>query len=122
MLVSTNENCIKLELEVRRLAEEFPNAIYRNRPCLYNSGIVENGPETEGCIFGQALSILHPEDKESFDRTSCFETINNISELIERLYPDMKEDGRACEWFYRVQVAQDTGSTWLNAVKSADIL
>lgn len=47
----------KIWAEVVRLANTYPDAKYDNSGgCLYKKGKVTNGPTSEGCIIGQAMT------------------------------------------------------------------
>ncbi len=63
----TDEEKEQIELKVIELCKLYPNAVYkpnydRNKPrCLYSQYPVENGPETPGCVVGQAIRIVCPD-------------------------------------------------------------
>jgi hypothetical protein len=104
--------------EVKRLAQEYPNSRYippntndyaqgGGAKCYYNKGVVINGPETEGCIFGQATHNLDQEEYEKIaneTRDICVLCCNVLN------IPDSYYLGR-------VQDAQDIGYTWSQAIK-----
>ena len=101
----------KLIQEVRKLAAEYPNALYFpvNNICSYTEGIVVKGPKEEGCIFGHAF------------RAAGFfmpEAGGIISDVLEDEMPEAPQDKK--EWCSIVQRQQDNGSEWLWSVKSAD--
>lgn len=110
-----------LQKEVRRLAAEYPNAIYQSLDgCYYNAGIVANGPDTEGCLLGQAIRNLDPEIFEDIGMDG-----DDIASLIQYMdeHFDNSEDkeGNIENWFSIVQGQQDNGETWSEAVKIADL-
>lgn len=110
---------IEVETEIRRLAKENPDNIYYRDSdlCYYTRGNCLNG--SVGCIVGQALmnlgvpkGLLAKEDQDD-------ETIGAAS-LLHRLA--VKPSGRQnfSDWLVFVQMEQDFGGKWGQAVASAD--
>jgi len=105
-------NFIELvETELRRLAKEKPDFIYnpsgKNVGCSY-TGAATNGPECDGCIFGQAFQRLGV-DRE--DLKECTLVISH--ELRARGFESPKI------WL-TIQGNQDTGKSWGEAIKHLD--
>ena len=115
--------------EVRRLAEEYPAAIYPTeesyyvtRPdgqeieveCSYTQGIVKNGPETEGCIIGQAIARVLPE-VDLTDLEGDTPTNKGFVALLETEVGDPR-----LRWMKNIQIHQDCGKPWARAVVLAD--
>jgi hypothetical protein len=99
----------KLTQAVRELAFEYPNATYRSTDprgaCHYYRGVVENGPPEEGCIMGHAARRA------------------DLSELVERMQtpePIHHIMANCGGWLRCVQLGQDKGRTWGEAVRYAD--
>lgn len=99
---------------VKLLAKQYPDARYQ-RPtsgvCEYASGTVKNGPDTEGCIVGQAIREVAPEyvDKIRYSKSSAYGLFG---------YSDNTE--YVAKWISTVQVNQDVGRTWGEAVDIAN--
>jgi hypothetical protein len=97
--------------KVKELARQYPNAVYQ-RPhsnksaCYYDKGKVENGPETEGCIFGHALRALDPEIVFPENPIG----ISNFLYILEVPRDPV---------FGEIQYNQDCGMNWRVAVESA---
>lgn len=108
--------------EVRRLAKEYPDAIYQsNNGCFYASLPVVSGPETEGCIIGQALRKFIPIEDSAGIATEC-KWGNFIAEELalrgeQFTYSDKDEQ---INWLSVVQSSQDEGYTWSRSVELAD--
>lgn len=106
--------------EVRRLAKEAPDNKYErvdgvdidgnvyNKACFYDKGDCSDG--TVGCIFGQAFTRLGLSVKGNMHIRSLLFSIGIESNSEEQV------------WCGHVQVTQDKGSTWREAVDSADEL
>ena len=100
---------------IRKLADKYPGATYTpidDESCSYTRGKVENGPEQEGCIVGQAAYgyLRIPLD---MDRSG-----------VGTLVIDTRVQGSEEEiaWMSEVQNQQDGGQTWEASVKAADRL
>lgn len=96
--------------EVRRLAEEFPDNVYvsDNGPyCYYDDGRCTNG--SIGCIFGQAIRNLGLDWDLS-------DNVGILKVFIRNGIPMY----RGHLWCRVLQVCQDNGSTWKQAVTRAD--
>lgn len=113
-----------LQKEVRRLANQYPNAIYQSpngfNGCYYNVGIVANGPDTEGCLLGQAIRNLEPEIFEAITADSD-DIVSLICIMNEDFDNSEDEEGDIEKWLSIVQGQQDGGKTWSEAVKIADL-
>lgn len=114
---------------VRGLAAKWPNAVYTRCEglCLYDKGKVENGPDFEGCIFGQAFRIIGPMIPVDFTKDNWDNYyINNkdvkaIWKLLDGYcYPNTNQS--YVDWCSKVQAEQDGGGTWGEGVKAADFL
>ena len=99
----------KLTKEVLRLAKESPNYVYPSiqdgisvPSCYYTKGAT---PECKGCIFGVALQNLgvSKERLEEFGQSAIHYLIEANTKLLEV--------------FVTVQVMQDNGEPWGEAVK-----
>lgn len=106
--------------EVRRLANESPDAVYKNDMCLYTKGSCGNG---EGCLIGQAIVAWCPEmkpylksmDAKSFAENRPFSVYNLKHYGIEHLLT--REE---IHWCRNIQSNQDRGITWKEAVRIED--
>lgn len=99
----------QLRDEVVRLGTEYPNAKYITTnygTCYYNKGKVANGPDAEGCIFGQALRNLGV-PAESLTK---IQSINLVLEALNIEYGGYS--------FMSCQRSQDLGCTWGEAIKA----
>lgn len=103
---------------IEDLCKEYPNAVYKTREeCFYTRGKVINGPEREGCIFGQAEYRLfgYNERKEKEEEGSicaisrAFKEMFGFEPLSDQLY-----------WFSTIQGRQDYGLTWQGALKQTN--
>ena len=56
---------------VRKLAEDYPDAVYNETYCRYSVG--EAGPG-EGCIIGQAVMTAFP---------SCTKAVKKLDKLLQ---------------------------------------
>lgn len=98
--------------KVKELASDFPHAVYsEQQTCYYTRGRVYDGPDTPGCIFGQALREDYYEILVNNDQ----ETITDVLELI-----GIDFDGDQGDWFLTVQEHQDKGEEWSEAVAIAN--
>lgn len=113
---------------VRGLAAKWPNAKYTK--CdglyLYDKGKVENGPEFEGCIFGQAFRIIGPMLPPDFAQHNwpsdyCGKPdVKAIRKLLNDYYELDESVKNYVYWCNDVQAYQDTGLTWSNSIALAD--
>lgn len=119
-----------LQQEVRKLAEQYPEAVYlpatekvTGKPaptCHYDRGAVANGPKEEGCIMGHVFRKWGIEDE------LLRQIDGSIDGAVEFLVATGNmEDGPSLntyemEWLSEVQQAQDNGSNWATAVDWAD--
>lgn len=105
----TVEELIK---KVRELAGQYPEAVYQryDGQCLYNYGDVLNGPQTKGCLFGQAIKMLLPNTELNHQCSICG--------LLSLLDVDFRHYGT---WLTRCQTGQDNGATWSCTVRNADL-
>lgn len=98
-----------VENEVRRLADESPDYVYKSDPekgCFYNAG-----DSHDACIFGQALANLgHPVSPD-------YEG-NAVSAVFRKM--GIRVSGQQVSWATHLQVNQDDGFTWREAVAKAD--
>lgn len=110
--------------EVRKIAEERPNFIYSDQPngthslCSYFGRAI--GDEAGSpCIVGQALKnlevpmeVLREAEQEGKD--------SDISKVLDRGYVDIEYTGSEAMWLAKVQMKQDDGNSWAEAVEEAD--
>ena len=110
---------------IRDLAAKYPNGLYQrpsNNPatqCSYIKGIVKDGPETCGCIVGQALRIVDPNIQPLLFRYPT----KSSTDLFQENYPGFDEilaDLKAIDWIGDVQKNQDNELTWSECVRLAD--
>lgn len=105
-------NVDALILAVRKLAEEYPDAVYPNRKCYYSTG--ECGPG-EGCIVGQAAKIACPELYEIM-RQRDQQAMTDISAILAPYnLPRIK-----LYWLSLVQSRQDHRQPWNKCITDAD--
>lgn len=109
--------------EVRKLAEEMPDFVYRPdfendqvgsaNGCSYIYGGCKLYPNCCGCIMGQALRRLGVMVPESKDNVPIYLLLKSI---------DLREGltGRTEGWLATVQQEQDRGNAWADCVKAAD--
>ena len=104
----------EVDTAIRALAAESPDYVYnpsaKEQGCYYHKG-VRGGPESKGCIFGQAFQRL------GVDMSTV------AGDSINRLWLDTHDApphslGEACpeEWL-EVQGVQDNGGTWSAAIQ-----
>lgn len=94
---------------VRDLAEANPNYVYDQTPCRY---LVNKEPS---CIIGQAAHKAGVElaELEAWDNSKADSTASCV-------LPRIGVDGPGLDWLDRVQMAQDRGDPWGEAVAKAD--
>lgn len=106
------------------LAAKYPQAKYiRPNPnaCMNFTGKVEEGPEEEGCIIGQALRRMGLNESNCPDQCAVRHLAGFLSyddaigtlEVIERDIPHV------AELLARIQEAQDDGFCWGEALSLA---
>ncbi len=115
--------------EVRKLADQYPDAVYRmirhlpdeegdtkDSQCMYDLGVVQDGPPDEGCIFGQAARRL--ELRKGFEYL-----FDGFAGRENAIITTLKENGwhlgmtaEEKDWMESVQMDQDSGKTWAEAV------
>lgn len=112
-------NLSDLKNEVIKLALEYPDAIYKDvNGCYYGTGLVINGPETEGCLIGQGICRL---DEEVFEEiTSIYngESFNSLIRSFKNYF--LIDDEENKRWLIDTQTKQDEGLTWKKAVDYAN--
>jgi hypothetical protein len=99
----------KLLAKVKELKKQYPEAIYCKSDgldcCKYFSGRVKNGPKTHGCIIGQAIRELYPENiaflKKLDDDPDCD---TSIEDLLPR--------SKTTDLLQSIQINQDHDVTW----------
>lgn len=69
-VIASRISAIELVTEIMRLAKKYPNAVYTppkkgSNGCSYFEGVVNDGPQQCGCIFGQAVRNLQPDLEEA---------------------------------------------------------
>ena len=105
----------QVKAEVIKLGQEQPDFIYNpaydplefSISCFYTEG-AKDGPECNGCIFGQALQNLGvPLEK--------LETTQTIEFLLSDL--GIAVTTEESHHLRKVQEQQDTGKTWGEAIK-----
>lgn len=97
----------KIESKLLELAEEYPSFEYnkiQKGPCHYHKG-TENGPDCDGCIFGQAFQRLGVPKKEL---AKIGVTIRFVIIAFDKSCPSEWSD---------VQSNQDRGMCWKNAIE-----
>lgn len=113
---------IQLQAEVRKLAEEYPHAVYKSPDeggCHYGLGEVENGPLELGCLIGQAIRRLDPEVFEHISGNGD-DVVCMMAEQSKYFDCSADDDGQIENWLSIVQGQQDDRKTWSQAVKAAD--
>ena len=103
--------------KVRELADVYPNAVYDDHglsSCAYTKGIVRRGPDTEGCIFGQALRSVLEIDNPALEPVD-YEAITDVLDHFH-----IERDGDQDDWMLLVQEHQDRQESWSEAVAIAD--
>ena len=107
-----------LEQEVRRLAEENPDATYQGvgDGCWYTTGTA--GGQV-GCLIGQAIRNL---DKEMYDRIAGYEEEKRRSVEICMMRDVFVGFPKVSTWLREVQYHQDSGFSWSQCLEEADRL
>lgn len=110
--------------EVRKIAEERPGFIYSDQPngthflCSYFGRAI--GDEAGGpCIVGQALKNLEVPMEGLLEVENAGED-SDISTVLDRGYVDIEYTGSEAMWLAKVQMKQDDGNSWAQAVEEAD--
>ena len=102
--------------QVRELAAKYPKAQYHKEEgsayCDYEFGTVTNGPDTPGCIMGQAVRLLGV-DTSGWGR-------GEIGPILEEEGYEFPADDSNMDWLLAVQQRQDSGVTWGEAIKLTD--
>ena len=102
----------EVERHLRELAKENPDFVYNTSGkrafCRYDRGALSlnhlpAGPECSGCIFGQALQRMGWSDKKEMEST--------------KRAPVLFLHTASWHRWGDVQTAQDSGSSWGEAVK-----
>lgn len=112
-----------LKKKVEEIAARHKRGVYNPRTgiCSYSTGIVKDGPQTKGCLLGQALremGILARVVRKGLDK----KTVRNILPHVcfkKDLDPGDSYNESLVDWMCDVQVSQDEGSPWGSCVKSA---
>lgn len=107
----------ELVTKIRELGEKYPFATYQKpdecTTCRYDIGHVENGPNSCGCIVGQAMREVSP---ENYERIASKEiSFTYLSRCVLELGPCIQTI-----WIQSVQNAQDAGLSWGAAIKQAN--
>lgn len=104
----------ELERVVRQLVKEKPDVVYTGVEgrlgCFYTKGSA--GGEC-GCLIGQALRRLSPED---YDKLAKREELGQSLQSVMLLNIVRGN----CEWLQHVQHCQDRSFSWSQAVRKAD--
>lgn len=113
MLSFTKEETIAIEQEIVKLCEEYPYGKYIKTQgpgptCMYTKGVVMNGPETQGCVVGQAISRVCP------DKFRYCVVKENSGGNISPAYILFNSD-----FISSVQSNQDDGNTWGESLRLA---
>lgn len=110
----------EIEAKVRELASKYPDAEYQtpDTACYYTQGRVRNGPEREGCLMGQALIELNPNEEEYLAHQDVGESVG-IMDILGQMH-DVPDDPETSRWLDRVQASQDGGQSWAEAIAHAD--
>lgn len=118
--------------EIRTLANEKPDFIYRNQPipdpdgdttCSY-LGAQVGQVGGEACIVGQALSRVGiPDDLlRAFERAGAYHALSSlvVDEYIDVEEYDAFDENRILSWVDAVQFHQDSNKEWSVSIKLAD--
>ena len=105
--------------KVRELATTYPSATYLGEVCSYTRGDVRNGPETLGCIFGQAIRLLDPDLLETIG-ADCYYDHEAIDELLARGVISPPKEPSLASWASALQDQQDLRVPWGEALRLAD--
>ncbi len=107
MELPTKMSATKILAKVKELQKQYPNAVYSRVKdyCSYTSGRVKNGPKTHGCIIGQAIRELYP---ENFASLKMYERDADSSIGIDDILPESK----TCSILATIQDNQDYETHW----------
>ena len=99
----------KLLAKVKELKKQYPEALY-SKPnehdcCKYFSGRVKNGPKTHGCIIGQAIRELYPEN------IAFLKKLDNDPES-DTAIDDLLPMSKSRDLLQSIQNNQDYNVTW----------
>lgn len=104
----------ELENAVRELVKEKPDVVYTGVEgrwgCFYTKG---NAGGECGCLIGQALRRLNPED---YDKLAKREELGECLQSVMLLNIVRGN----CEWLQHVQHYQDRYFSWSQAIRKAD--
>ena len=109
----------QLELEVRRLANENPDYIYKFPANTTTCRYIDHATNTGSCLFGQALVNLGVPTEE-FGMFEGRGITTLYGGLVARGLLEPTPPTEYVEWFAGVQMGQDTGNPWGTAVANAD--
>lgn len=107
MELPTKMSATKLLAKVKELQKQYPNAIYSQAKdyCSYTSGRVKNGPKTQGCIIGQAIRELYPENFSAIKKHEKeFDSSLGIVDILPKTKP--------CSYLAIIQDNQDYATPW----------
>lgn len=107
-------SCKVLIEKVRELVAKSPNNVYskegntEGNGCSYNQGLCLD--KSEGCIMGQALRLMGI-------------NTSNLKDYLMAELPkmDFEYSNNQLSWLHSVQMRQDIGKTWLEAMQYADL-
>lgn len=110
--------------EVRKIAAEQPDFIYSDQTestlnlCSYFGRAI--GDEAGSpCIVGQALKNLEV-PMEGLQEVEHAGEDSDISTVLDMGYVDIDYSGAEAMWLAQVQMKQDLGYDWAEAVEEAD--
>lgn len=108
----------RLIARVTKLASDYQDAEYQVPPggCSYLSGNVLNAPGT-GCIWGQAIAAELPECLPLLEEADSRDNGEMISDILQNI--DAGFSVQFLEWADCVQLSQDRGVPWGEAVEDA---
>lgn len=100
-----------LEAEVRKLAAEYPDAVYPKGMYSYTKGAAGSGV---GCIMGQAAKRLGATEEvlEKWNRGSMCGDPQQIAAILGNSW--------GYDWLRLTQERQDSQDSWSEAVRYAD--
>lgn len=114
-----DENLVKLEAAVRKLAADNPTFVYTRcttddhmASCLYRP--TEHNPQ--GCIIGAALQTLGKPVRQSLEGDGATAVIGAMLGIGVGVHGETV----VSPWYNYVQRGQDDGMTWAAAVVYAD--
>ncbi len=111
---------------VRALADQYPDAVYQSKgaSCSYLAGTVEGGPDTPGCIVGQAA---HGYIRKDYLAQADIQgdNVGGLIRYINAVNPHYLDTPRQVSdsdqiWLQVVQSRQDSGDSWGDAIRWAD--